>query len=96
MRDARGQVERVFALALLVLCAFCSAWLAIDVVALERAGERRRDQLARLAALRVHGNGAANGPVAELDGLFPGYRVVRIVTFAGGAMTLVPQPDSTP
>jgi hypothetical protein len=90
---SRNVAERVCALVLFVTCTIACGSLWSDVRSLEGTAARRRTQLQTMAAMRASTVPAASGPVAELDGLFPGYRVVRTVTFAGSAMVLVPMVE---
>jgi len=62
--------ERRAALASVLLCAACCAWLIADIEDLAARTEQRSARLAELAALRRHGAIAVTTALQRIDGLF--------------------------
>jgi hypothetical protein len=83
-------LERSFGPSLLLLCGICCFTIAELTIDLERANERRLDQLQLLERLLELPNSAPLGPIAELDGLYS-RRLACVPTRYGQAIVFADQ-----
>lgn len=86
--------ERLHAAFLVVLCSLCCLWVFQGSQGLDQSTETRQGRLSRLWELRQEARraprGAAPRHLRELDGLFPGHRVVLRREAPGPLLCLEP------